>query len=162
MGDHTIRLVEPSDLSELLPLMRSYCDFYGVAPRDEELMELSRALIANPEGEGLQLVARSNADEGAAIGFATVFWNWSTLSASRIAVMNDLFVAEEARGSGLADALILACVERCRERGDVTSLQWQTAKDNVRAQAVYERAGAEREEWLDYSLGVGGPPHDAR
>ena len=31
-------------------------------------------------------------------------------------------------------------------------LGWQTAKDNHRAQAVYERVGGRREEWLDYSL----------
>ena len=65
--------------------------------------------------------------------------------------MNDLFVAPEARGSGAADALIGACVERCRERGAVR-LEWQTALDNHRAQAVYERVGGKREQWLDYSL----------
>ena len=67
--------------------------------------------------------------------------------------MNDLFVAAGARGGGLADALIAECVERCRARG-ATSLGWQTAKDNHRAQAVYERVGGKREEWLDYSIDV--------
>ncbi len=71
--------------------------------------------------------------------------------------MNDLFVAPDARGGGLADALIAECVERCRERG-ATSLGWQTAKDNERAQAVYERVGGKREEWLDYSIEVGRAP----
>ncbi len=32
------------------------------------------------------------------------------------------------------------------------SLGWQTAKDNLRAQAVYDRVGGTREEWLDYSI----------
>jgi GNAT superfamily N-acetyltransferase len=68
--------------------------------------------------------------------------------------MNDLFVAEGARGGGTADALIAACAERCRERG-ATSLDWQTAHSNERARAVYERVGARRDErWLDYSLDV--------
>jgi RimJ/RimL family protein N-acetyltransferase len=44
-----------------------------------------------------------------------------------------------------------ACRERCRARG-ARRLAWQTAKGNRRAQAVYERLGAVREEWLDYSL----------
>ncbi|HZI91726.1 MAG TPA: GNAT family N-acetyltransferase [Thermoleophilaceae bacterium] len=153
MAGHELHLVEESDLPELLPLMRGYCDFYEVDPADEELLAMSRKLIADRAGEGLHLLARS-AEDGRAIGFATVFWSWSTLSASRIGVMNDLFVAEEGRGSGVAEALILGCVQRCRERGGVTSLQWQTAKDNLRAQAVYERVGAKREEWLDYSLDV--------
>jgi len=88
------------------------------------------------------------------VGFATIFWTWTTLSASRLAVMNDLFVTEDARGKGTADALIAACAERCSRRG-VASLEWQTAQDNLRAQAVYERVGAKRDErWLDYSLGV--------
>ena len=67
--------------------------------------------------------------------------------------MNDLFVAPGARGGGLAEALIADCVERCRRHG-ADSLGWQTAKYNTRAQAVYERVGAVREEWLDYSLDV--------
>jgi RimJ/RimL family protein N-acetyltransferase len=29
---------------------------------------------------------------------------------------------------------------------------WQTAKDNARAQRLYERLGATRTEWIDYSL----------
>jgi ribosomal protein S18 acetylase RimI-like enzyme len=65
--------------------------------------------------------------------------------------MNDLFVAPEARGLRIADALIEACAERCRERG-ATVLSWQTALDNDRAQAVYDRVGGRREQWLDYSL----------
>ena len=136
--------------------MRGYCEFYEVAPSDDALLALSRALIGDPDGEGVQLLARDW--RGRAVAFATVFWSWSTLSASRIGVMNDLYVAEHARGSGIADALIRACAERCRRRG-ATSLQWQTAKDNVRAQVVYDRVGGKRSEWLDYALAL--PTHPA-
>src|SRR3954466_14460854 len=148
----TINLVTEADLDELLPLMRGYCTFYEVDPPDADLLAMSRALIADHELEGLQLIARD--DDGRAVGFATIFWSWSTLSARRLGVMNDLFVAEDARGGGYAEALIRACVERARERG-AGSLGWQTAKDNYRAQAVYERVGGKREEWLDYSLPTG-------
>ncbi len=65
--------------------------------------------------------------------------------------MNDLYVDSSARGGGYAEALIEACADRASERG-ATSLGWQTAKDNHRAQAVYDRVGGKREEWLDYSL----------
>lgn len=148
----TIATAGPGDLPELLPLMRAYCDFYEVAPPDDALVAMSRALVADPECEGVQLIARD--DSGRAIGFATIFWSWSTLSAARIGVMNDLFVTADARGSGAADALIAACLERCRKRGAV-SLTWQTARDNERAQAVYDRVGGRRSEWLDYSLDTG-------
>jgi GNAT superfamily N-acetyltransferase len=141
--------VGEDDLGALLPLMRDYCDFYRVDPADEDLLAMSRALIADPEREGVQLLARDAG--GQPVGFATVFWSWSTLSAARIGVMNDLYVAAAARGRGVAEALIEACRQRAREQGAAT-LDWQTAKDNLRAQAVYERVGAKREEWLDYSL----------
>jgi GNAT superfamily N-acetyltransferase len=146
-----IAAVTEADLPDLLPLVRRYCDFYEADPSDDALLALARALIANPE-EGVQLIARD--ELGTAIGFATVFWTWSTTTASRLGVMNDLFVAESARGGGVADALIAACAERCRERG-ARSLDWQTAHTNERARAVYERVGARRDErWLDYSLDV--------
>jgi hypothetical protein len=66
-----IATVTEADLDELLPLMRGYCEFYEVAPSDEELLAMSRKLIANPELEGVQLIARD--DDGTAVGFATVF-----------------------------------------------------------------------------------------
>ena len=149
--EHVITVVAEADLEDLLPLLRAYCDFYEVEPSDEALLALSRALIADPEREGVQLIAR--APDGAAVGFATVYWTWQTTRASRLAVMNDLFVAAEARGTGLAERLIAASRERAAEHG-ARSLAWQTAKDNVRAQTVYERVGARRSEWLDYSLPV--------
>jgi GNAT superfamily N-acetyltransferase len=146
-----IDVVGEQDLPELLGLMRGYCDFYEVAPGDGDLLAMSRALIADPAREGVQLLARD--DGGAAIGFATIFWTWSTTRASRIGVMNDLFVAPAGRGSGAADALIAACVERCAAHG-ATLLAWQTALDNHRAQAVYDRLGGRRSQWLDYDLPV--------
>ena len=152
MEGTTIARVTDRDLPELLVLMRAYCDFYGVDPQDEALLMLSRALIADPEHEGLQLIARDRT--GRALGFATIFWSWNTLTASRIAVMNDLYVDPAARGTGLADRLIGACVAACRERGGVTTLAWQTASDNLRAQAVYARVGAEAAQWIDYSLTI--------
>jgi GNAT superfamily N-acetyltransferase len=146
-----IATVTEADLDELLPLMRGYCDFYEVKPSDEALLALSRNLIEHPE-DGVQLVARD--DDGSAVGFATIYWTWQTLSASRLGVMNDLFVSERARGGGHADALIAECAERCR-RHRASDLAWQTAKTNLRAQAVYDRVGAERDDrWLDYSLSV--------
>jgi ribosomal protein S18 acetylase RimI-like enzyme len=147
-----IARVSEDDLDELLALMRGYCDFYGVAPADADLVAMSRALLADPEREGVQLIAR--APDGSPVGFATVFWCWSTLGAHRTGVMNDLFVVPAARGRGAAAALIAECVAQSRAHG-AASLGWQTARDNTRAQRLYERVGARREQWLDYSLGIG-------
>lgn len=140
------------DLAELLPLMRGYCDFYRSTPTDEQLLAISRTLIADPEREGVQLIARD--EGGTAVGFTTMFWTWETNHGGRVGVMNDLFVIPPARGTGAADGLIAACGERCRTRG-VARLAWQTALDNHRAQAVYDRVGGHREQWLDYWLDTG-------
>jgi GNAT superfamily N-acetyltransferase len=147
----TIGRVTKTDLGELLPLMRAYCDFYEVAPSDDELLVIARSLIADPEHEGVQLLAR--ADDGRAVGFATIYWSWATTSAERIGVMNDLFVALEARGTGVAEALIEACRAECAAHG-AGKLTWQTAPDNVAAMKVYDRVGATREQWVDYWLPV--------
>jgi GNAT superfamily N-acetyltransferase len=141
-----IERVTEHDLDALLPLVRAYCDFYEVSPSDDELLALARALVADPERDGVQLIARRG---GEAIGFATIYWSWSTSDAARLGIMNDLFVAAEARGSGTAEALIEACRGECARRG-IERLSWQTAPSNARAQAVYDRIGATREEWVDY------------
>jgi ribosomal protein S18 acetylase RimI-like enzyme len=145
-----ITRVGEADLSDLLPLMHGYCDFYDVHPADDALLALARALIANPELEGVQLIAR-DAEDGSALGFATVYWLWSTSRAARIGVMNDLFTAPEARRRGVGEALIRACLDAVRERGGAV-LQWQTASDNLSAQALYEAIGGIREQWVDYYL----------
>ena len=147
-----IEAVTETDLDELLPLMRGYCDFYEVAPSDDQLTDLALTLLDDPDLEGVQLIARD--DDGRALGFATIFWSWSTLNAARIGVMNDLFVHPDGRGGGYAERLIQACVDLARERGAV-SLEWQTAVDNEQAQAVYDRVGARRAQWIDYSLPTG-------
>lgn len=143
--------VDEGDLRDLLALMRGYCDFYAVTPSEADLLALARALRADPEREGRQLIARD--DQGRPVGFATVFWSWSTLAASRLAVMNDLYVVPEARGTGVADELIARCRALAAEHG-AGALAWQTAKDNTRAQAVYDRVGGVREEWIDYHLPI--------
>jgi ribosomal protein S18 acetylase RimI-like enzyme len=145
-----ITRVGEDDLADLLPLMRGYSDFYEVDPSDDALLALSRALIADPEHEGTQFVARDS-ETGEALGFATVYWMWSTSRAARIGVMNDLFTAEAARRRGVGEALIQTCLDAVRERGGAL-LQWQTATDNHTAQALYERVGGIREQWYDYYL----------
>lgn len=153
-GDARIEAVAERDLGELLPLMRAYCEFYEVSPPDERLLAMSRALIADPEREGVQLIAREAG--GRAAGFATVFWSWQTLDAGRVGVMNDLFVEPHARGSGLGAALIEACAERARAHG-ARALVWETALDNVRAQKVYATTGAKPSRWLSYELTLASP-----
>ena len=147
-----IRPAVESDLPALTPLMRGYCDFYKANPSDAGLDEMARTLIETEDDQGMLLVA----DEGGeAIGFAAVGWKWSSLRGARIAVLEDLFVAPEARGKGAADALIEAVAERARRHG-APVVTWLTAPDNRRAQAVYNRVGGTSGTFLEYELELGG------
>lgn len=143
-----ISRVTHGELGELLPLLRSYCDFYETSPRDDRLIALCRALLDDP-GEGVQYLARGEA--GTALGFATVYWSWSTTEATRIGIMNDLYVDPEARGRGVGRALIEACRGACRKRG-VGTLTWETAPDNRTAQRLYDGTGACSSSWQAYEL----------
>ena len=143
-----IAKVTQLDLSELLPLMRAYCEFYETSPRDDRLVGLARALLDDP-GEGVQYIARSS--DRLAVGFATVYWFWSTTDAMRIGVMNDLYVSPDCRGGGVGRALIEACRGACRRRG-VGKLTWETAPDNTTAQHLYESIGATSSTWKAYEI----------
>jgi len=144
----TIDRVEVTDLPVLLPLMRAYCDFYEVAPRDDRLIALSRALIEDP-GEGGQLLARDR--DGQPVGFATVYWTWQTLYAARVGIMNDLYTVAEVRGQGVGRQLIEHCRGLCRKRG-AAKLVWETALDNKTAQRLYDGIGAEASTWMAYEI----------
>ena len=151
-----ITVVGEADLPELMPMLRSYCDFYRVDPSDEKLAELSRALIADP-GQGLQLIARQqdgiqrDGTAGIPLGFATIFWTWQTLYAARVGVLNDLYVTPQSRGTGTGRALISHCLQLCHERG-AAKLVWETAPDNETAQRLYDGIGAEKSTWFAYEL----------
>jgi GNAT superfamily N-acetyltransferase len=142
-----IRSGKPEDAEALLPLMRGYCDFYEVSPSDEDLGELARTVSGDPE-QGALFVAEEG---GAPIGFAIMDWKWASTAGGRVGHLEDLFVSADARGKGVADALIARCADKCRELG-ARKLGWTTATDNHRAQKVYDRSGAEGTAWLEYEL----------
>jgi GNAT superfamily N-acetyltransferase len=145
-----IAVVREDDLRDLLPLMRAYSEFYGSPPDEERLSGVARMLIEQPH-EGVQFIARG--EDGDALGFATVYMTWETLDAGRLAVMNDLFVAPQARGRGVGAALIEECRRFAADRR-AGKLAWQTAPGNEAAQRLYESVGATREDWVDYHLRV--------
>ncbi len=128
-------------------MMRGYCDFYRVDPPDVRLLSLVNVLIENPD-EGVQLIARG---DGAALGFATIYWSWQTLYAARVGVLNDLYVESAARGTGTGRALIDHGLALCRDRG-AEKLVWETAPDNAMAQRLYDGIGAAKSTWLSYEL----------
>ena len=148
-----VSLVTPDDLVDLLPLMRAYCTFYESDPSDDDLRAMSRAFLAEGAG-GTQLIARD--DSGRALGHATMLWSWDTTLAQPLAVMEDLFVISQARGSGVGAGLIQACRQQAADRG-MQWLAWETAPDNETAQRLYDGLGAQRDTWYAYRLSTNRP-----
>ena len=161
-----IRHAETADVERVLPLMLAYCDFYEVRhPEHGGLRQMARALIDAPDDEGFLLVAvpqpqagpGGGAEEPApdgVVGFAACGWKWSSLRGARIVVLEDLFVAPERRGEGIADELIRECAAIARRHG-ARALAWYTQPHNRRAQAVYDRVGGKPEPLIEYELDLG-------
>ena len=139
------------DVERVLPLFAAYQRFYADAAQpDEQNREFLGRFVA-PSEAGTLLVA--TAEDGEAVGFANVYWTFSSVSAERHALMNDLFVAETSRGRDVGYRLIEAAAQAARERG-IPRMSWQTALDNRRGQRLYERFDAERSVWFEYELSL--------
>lgn len=149
MTQVTVREAVMSDIPQLKTLMLAYIvDFYQYRqPEDDKLNALIHELLE--QKIGIQFVAET--EEGALVGFATLYFSYSTLRAAKIAVMNDLFVIEEERGQGAAAKLFAAC-KGYAARHDYAKVTWETAPDNLRAQAFYDKMGGDRGHWLTFSV----------
>lgn len=142
--------ITAEELEELLPLIAAYQRFYEVEEIDEERNRAFFRRFLSPSDDGLLLGARR---DGRLIGYACLYWHFSSLEARESVLMNDLFVVEDARGGGVGRALIEATAEVARERG-APFVEWATEPRNVTAQRLYDSTGAEREEWISYELRV--------
>jgi len=140
--------IAPEEFERLLPLIGAYQRFYEAEEIDEGRNRSFFRRFLAPSEDGLLLGARR---EGELLGYACLYWHFSSLAAAESVLMNDLFVAAEARGGGVGRALIEASAVVARERGAIC-LEWATAPDNDRAQALYDSTGAHRSEWVEYEL----------
>ena len=141
----TIRPVTPEDRADWDVLYSAYAGFYGVA-QDAGMRAKVWGWLHDPRHEVEGLVAQ--AETGRLVGLAHVRPFARPLAAATGGFLDDLFVAPEARGSGVADALIEALAEMGRARG-WSLLRWITAEDNARARALYDRS-AEATRWVTY------------
>ena len=140
--------VSAAEFEELLPLIAAYQGFYEVEDIETERNRSFFRRFLAPSEDGLLLGARR---EGRLVGYACLYWHFSSTKACETVLMNDLFVAPEARGAGVGRALIEASLEVARERG-AALLEWQTAPDNETAQRLYDATGARRSTWISYEL----------
>lgn len=150
MPEVEIAPIAVSELEELLPLIAAYQRFYEVKDIDDDRNRAFFRRFLGPSEDGLLLGARSN---GQLVGYACLYWHFSSLEACESVLMNDLFVDGSARGQGVGRALIEATAAVARER-EVPFVEWSTAPDNETAQRLYDATGAERTEWYSYELRV--------
>ncbi len=138
---------DASQLDDLVPLFLAYLSFYekSVAATDARHF-LSERL--QREQSTIYLAWRGEQ----AVGFVQLYPTYSSLSLAPSWILNDLFVIEDARGSGAAEALMAAALGLAKATGAV-ELSLQTARDNHVAQKLYERLGYRRDDtFLVYSL----------
>jgi GNAT superfamily N-acetyltransferase len=140
--------IKVEEFEELLPLIAAYQRFYEVETIDEARNRTFFRRFLAPSEDGLLLGARH---DGKLLGYACLYWHFSSLEAVESVLMNDLYVSEETRGQGVGRALIEATAEVARERG-APFIEWSTAPDNHTAQRLYDATGAERSEWFSYEL----------
>jgi GNAT superfamily N-acetyltransferase len=142
--------ISTEEFDELVPLIAAYLRFYEIEGFDEErIAAFFRRFVAPSEG-GLLLGARR---EGRLVGYACLYWAFSSTPPAETVLLNDLYVAESERGRGVGRGLIAASAAVARERG-AERLEWSTAPDNHTAQTLYDSLGAGRSEWISYDLEV--------
>ena len=137
-----------ADLDALAPLFDGYRVFYG-KPSD---VAAARAFLQERLALRESVVFLARGADGAALGFTQLYPCFSSVSARRLWILNDLFVAGSARGRGVARALMEAARRHALATGALR-LVLQTARDNARAQALYESLGYRRDDGMyEYSL----------
>ncbi len=145
-----IEPVSKAQLEQLLPLIAAYQRFYEVEDIDDERNRAFFSRFIAPSNDGLLLGAWRNEQ---LLGYACLYWHFTSLVPAETVLMNDLFVTEPARGQGVGQALIQASADVARNRG-AHHLEWATAPDNRTAQRLYDATGAERSNWVEYELGL--------
>lgn len=124
-----------SDVDALAPLFDGYRQFYH-QPSD---VAAARSFLQErlARGDSVILIARNGA---AALGFVQLYPSFSSVSMCPIWILNDLYVAGDVRGRGVAAALLSAAVRHAKRTG-AGRLELETGMDNVAAKTLYERMG---------------------
>jgi GNAT superfamily N-acetyltransferase len=143
-----IRRATVADLPQLAPLFDAYRRFYG-QPGDAARAEtfLRERMTRN---ESVVLLAER---DGSVLGFTQLYPLFSSVRTGRLWLLNDLFVAEQARRDGVARALLDAAAGFARDDG-ACGLMLETGRDNAPARALYRAAGwnEDASQWYSFSL----------
>ncbi|WP_382303883.1 GNAT family N-acetyltransferase [Herbiconiux sp. UC225_62] len=150
----SVRRATLDDLDAIAPLFDAYRAFYGLAD-DPGAAAAARAYLGERMSRGESIVLVASVDPGASallVGFTQLYPSFCSLELAPIYVLYDLFVHPDARGRGVATALLEAARQLGIDSG-AARLELSTAHTNVTAQRLYESLGWQRdEEYLHYEL----------
>lgn len=138
------------NVNEAAVLFDQYRVFYG-KPSDLEAAKrfLSERMVHQ---QSVILLARN--DAGACVGFSQLYPIFSSISMRKKFILNDLFVLPEARGAGVATALLEYAKQAAREYGAL-ALTLSTAVDNATARQLYQANGWELEQdYVSYDFSL--------
>ncbi|MBT2606710.1 GNAT family N-acetyltransferase [Bacillus sp. ISL-53] len=147
----SIRPITVEDTEKLIPLMRTYIvDFYKCPnPTDQQLADHIKLFVGNPI-LGKQFIIENDGDF---VGFATLYFTFSTTKVRKIAILNDLFISDSVRGNGLGEELFNYALNYSKEN-DYAVMSWKTAQDNTTAQSLYNKVGGlnTNASWINYEI----------
>jgi ribosomal protein S18 acetylase RimI-like enzyme len=150
--DVTVRQASVDDLDRLAPMFDAYRQFYRATGDLARAREFLRQRLEHHQS----FVFLAEARDGSALGFTQLYPSFSSLSAARIFILNDLFVHPQARRKNVGSLLLAAAARFGLEAGAVR-LTLSTEVDNLPAQALYESRGWKRQQgFFTYDLAL--PP----
>ena len=128
---------EPGEAAIVARLIAEFGEWWGqnALPADEIQASVER-IMAGDDGEYLL----GAADGAEARGVCQIRFRWSVWKSAEDCWLEDLYVQESARRSGLGRALVEAAVECARERG-CKRIELDVNEDNAPALALYEACG---------------------
>ena len=121
--DVRVEPIAEAKFEQLLPLIAAYQGFYEAEEIGKERNRAFFRRFLAPSDDGM-LLGAWRGDE--LVGYACLYWHFSSTRAVETVLMNDLYVDAAARGEGVGRALIEASAEVARERG-APHLEWSTA-----------------------------------
>ena len=131
-----VRPLAASDRAQWAPLWAGYLEFYEAA-LDPAVTQATFARLADPNEPMFALVAE---DAGALTGFAHCVLHRGTWAIGDFCYLEDLFVAQTARGKGVGRALIEAVYARADALG-CARVYWLTHQSNP-ARKLYDRVAS--------------------
>ena len=145
----TVRLIRPDDVPAVVGLVRELAD-YERALSEVHLTE--EQLRASLFGVSPALFGHVAEDDGAVVGVALWFLNFSTWRGTHGIYLEDLYVQPGHRGRGLGRELLRTLAAVCVERG-YSRLEWSVLDWNTPSIEFYKAAGAvPMDEWTVFRL----------